>query len=283
MSIPLAARKAIKEAVPKGEAALKKAGEAVGETLVFTDNTAELWTALGESYQGKLAEGFPVYYETLATVFQEFAKDPLRLAALKDRLKKVGGKVLISIADSNAADNYFLFKTDALHIDVKQSYWGSWMTYYSAAALEKQLDNEWAGHKLPLAVRKNIDNAMPQIADQMKSASAAYGAELKFDTEGLGALYSHVGSRAGEDFGDKVVAYAKQFATTFSEFVKNPDNKEAIQGALKTNKIGFQLAADSAEDKYWIWEGGSLLMQVKAGYFGSWHSYYGTSQLEATL
>jgi len=283
MSIPLGARKAIKESVPKAEAALKQAGEAVGETLIFTDNTAELWAGLGESYQSQLADWFPKYYEILATVFQEFAKDPLRLATLKERLKKVGGKVLVTIADANGPDNYFLFKDDGLHIEVKQSYWGSWMSYFSVEALEKQLNVEWAGHTLALPVRKNINEAIPKIGEQMARASAAYGAELKFDTDGLGALYSHAGSDAGTDFGDKVVLYAKHFADIFSEFVKNPDNKEAVQGALKTNKIGFQLDSDSAKDVYWIWKDGSLLIQVKKGYFGSWLSYYTGAALEATL
>jgi len=283
MSIPLAARKAIKESIPKAEAALKKAGEAIGETLVFTENTAELWTALGDSQQTKLAEAFHVYYESLATVFQEFAQDPVRIAALKDRLKKVGGKVFLKVVDSSGPDNYFLFKDDGLYIDVKQSYWGSWMSYYNASALEKQLSVEWGGHKLTLAARKNLNSAMPQIAEHMKRASTAYGTELTFDTDGLAALYSHVGTRAGDDFGDKVVVYVKQFADTFSEFVKNPDNKEAIQDALKTNKIGFYPDSDSATDTYWVWKEGSLRMQIKASYFGSWHSYFGTSQLEKTL
>jgi hypothetical protein len=283
MAIPLAARKAIKESVPKAEAALKQAGDAIGEPLVFTDNTPALWTGLGESYQGALAANFHVYYEKLATVFKEFSTDPLRLSTLKERIKKVGGKVLVTLVDDSSPDNYFQFKDDALHIEVKASYFGSWIDYYSAAALEKQLSVSWNSHSLSLEAQKNINKAIPQVAEHMKRASSAYGAELKFDVEGLGALYAHVGDRAGEDFGDKVVDYAKTFADTFSEFVKNPDNKEAIQGALKTNKIGFQLDADSASDVYWVWKDGSLLMQVKPGYFGSWLSYFSTSALEATL
>jgi hypothetical protein len=282
MSIPLAARKAIKESIPKAEAALKQAGDAIGQPLVFTDNTPALWTGLGESYQAQLADNFHLYYEKLAKVFQEFAQDPLRLSNLKDRLKKVGNKVLVTLVE-DGPDNYYQFKDDALHIEVKPSYFGSWIDYYSADVLEKLLSVEWGSHKLSLAARKNIDSALPQIAAHMKRASDAYGTALSFDVDGLGALYAHIGERAAEDFGDKVVEYAKQFADVFSEFVQNADNKEAVQGALKTNKIGFLLDADSASDVYWAWKDGSLKMQVKPGYFGSWLSYYAGPALEATL
>jgi len=282
--IPLKDRKAIKEAVPKAEAEVKKAADVLGTTLTCVDNTGDLYEKLADRAVD-LGASFPLYFEALAKASAELSKNPLQKDALRDRLAGCGGRVLIEIIDASGPDNYWAFKDDGLHIEVKQSYWGSWLSYYNAEKLESMLSVDLGGVQLPLAVRRKLAEYEPKIEATLKKASDTYGSQLTWDMDQIPHVYEWLkkDGRATEEFGSQVHAYVEQFAKTLGEFCANPDNKEALQDAFKTNRAGFKLEDSGATDVYWIWSDGNLLMQVKQGYWGSWLSYYNSEYLEKTL
>lgn len=281
-TIPLKSRKAIKEAIPLCEAQLARAGTAVGVTLSFVDNTPELFVGLGDRGEN-LGPELPKYFSALADAFTEFAKNETRKEALQEALNQVGGKVKLQLIGSNDTDKYFSWTADELHIETKPSYWGSWLSYFNAEYLENSLEVTYYDVKMPLEVRRKIIGAIPEVNTHIKRASDAYGAELTWEVD-YGKLVNFIGVDKAKSLDSSLAAYAKQFADTFSEFVKaDPDNKEAIQEAFTANIVGFDYADSSASDKYWTWQDGKLLMQVKASYWGSWLSYFNTANLEATL
>lgn len=282
--IPLKDRKAIKEAVPLAEAEVKKAGDALGITLTLVENTGDLYEALGDKGPS-LAESYPKYFAQLVQTCTEFAKNATRKEAIIGKFNAVGGKVTIKIIDSSASDAYYNFSSDALLIEVKASYWGSWMSYYNAEYMEKVITVDFQGVEVPLIAKRNVNEFIPQIEAELKKASAVYGHELTWQIEKLGAVaaWLKADNRSIDDFGAKVFDYVKQFVTTFSNFVKNADNKEAVEDAFKTNQVGFKTVSSSESDVYFLWEDGSLLLQVKSSYWGSWLSYYKEEYLEKTL
>jgi len=282
--IPLKDRKAIKEAVPLAEDFVKKASDALGVSLQCVNNTEELYVGLGAS-SPQLAENFPKYFERLFEVAKEFAADEVGLGPFKERLNAVNGKIQISLVGSNEPDRYWNLKADALHVEVKQGYWGSWLSYYNKEYMEKNLSANFQGVNLSIATLKNIQTALPKVHAHLQRASAAYGAEITWEEEKLHEIFTWLEKNKVDtkNFGDIVEKYSEQFANTFSKFVENSDNKEAIQEVFTTNKVGIHMAGSSDGDLYFLWKDGVLLLQVKSGYWGSWLSYYNEQYLEKTL
>jgi hypothetical protein len=282
--IPLKDRKGIKEAIPKAEAEVKKAADALGTTLVLVDNTSDLYEGLGDKGP-QLAEGFAAYFQKFAEAAAVFSKNELQRDALRDRLTASGGRVLIALIKSDAADEYFSFHDDGLHLEVKPNYWNNWLSYYNHERLEAKLSVDVGGVALPLAARRVLNENLPKIDAEMKRVSDAYGSVVEWDKDQIPHVYAWLvqHQKATESFGVEVLNYAKQFATAFVEFTKNPDNKEAIQEAFKTNRVGFKLADSGDADVYWLWHEGNLLMQVKPNYWNNWLSYYNGEHLEKTL
>jgi hypothetical protein len=280
--IPLKSRKAIKEAFPKVEAELARASQAIGVTLSWVENTGELFFAL-ESRGENLGPELPKYFTELVNTFTEFAKNEVRKEALQEALNQVGGKVKIVTVGSSETDRYYSWSADELRMEVKASYWGSYLSYFNAGYLEASLNVTYFDVKMPLEVKRKIVAAIPDVNNHIKRASDNYGAELTWEVD-YGKLVTFVGEYKAKELDTHLPAYAKQFADAFSEFVNaDPDNKEAIQEAFTANIVSFHLADNSENDKYWIWQDGKLLLQVKAGYFGSYLSYYNGGNLESTL
>jgi hypothetical protein len=283
MSIPLAVRKEIKESLPKSQAYVESAGKSIGMTLQYVDQYAEFYTKLG-SQQSDLCSGMEAYYEQLAKVFAEFAQDPLRLEALKTALARVNGKIVIKQIPASEADTYWGFSQDGLEIIFKEGAWGSWISYFSADELEKKLSVPWEGNAVSLVVKKSISDAEKEIAGHLARASAAYGKPLSVASGSVLKVYNAVKNESnGKDaqFGLSLTEMVKQAADTIISFCSNADNKEALQDAWKTNQLDFVCNDD--DWKYWIWQNGSLCMQIKKDNFGSWISYYNADALEKTL
>lgn len=281
MSIPLAARKEIKEATPKCQAALERAGKAVGVTLQFTDQFADYYAKLPEGERNKLCTGMVEYYENLAKVFEEFAKDDMRKGALVDFLNKVGGKVRIGEVSE---DLYWALGADAFEIVYKTGNFGSWMSYFNAQELENKLKVDWEGFQVSLPAKKSMAKAMTAIDGHLKTISAAVGKPITMGPGCIVKVYTFAKDESnaqGTTFGEKMTEYVETAAKTLTEFCKNEDNKEAIVDAWKSGHLDFFCGDD--DWKYWKWENGSLCMQIKKGNFGSWASYYNGSELEKTL
>jgi len=282
--IPLAARKAIKESVTKTEVHVKAAADALGTTIQIVDNTADLFEKLGDK-GAELGNGFHQYFEAFAKAAVELSHNQLQKDALRDRLGSVGGRVQITIVPSTDPDNYWDFKGDALHMEVKASYWGSWLSYYNAERLEAKLTADLGGVQLPLAVRRNIAEHEPLILAELQNLSNVYGSQITWDMDQIPQVYAWLVSHQKGDahVGKQILDYVVQFHKAVAEFCKNPDNKEAVQDAWKTNRGGFLFADSAAPDVYWHWQDGDLRMQVKPSYWGSWLSYYNEQNLEKTL
>jgi len=281
MSIPLKTRKVIKDVLPQIEAELQKASASTGVTLSWDDNTAEIYTALesaGENI-GKIIEYFQAFSAAVAKIV---AEDELSKQALETVLNNAGGKIVLRIIPNSAEDSYFNFSDAGLFIDVKPSYWGSWLSYYNAESFTKNCKVDAFGHQVTLALKRDINKGIVSIEAEMARVAAKYGKPVTFEVD-WAALLTHLKANNSETVGTQAVLYAKQFADTFLKFIENADNKEAIEEQLADDKVTFLLAASSDEDKYWQWNGGTLQMQVKASYWGSWLSYYDATRLEATL
>jgi len=69
----------------------------------------------------------------------------------------------------------------------------------------------------------------------------------------------------------------------FTKFCKDNDNKEALEEVLTAGKVGIRIAEANAPDSYWIIEDGTLWMETKIGYFGSWLTYFDADRLEKKL
>jgi hypothetical protein len=280
--IPLKSRKAIKEAVPLVEAELARASQAIGVTLSFIDNTGDLFEAL-ESKAESLGPELPKYFAEVTKTFTEFAKNEVRKEALQEALNLVGGKVRLVIVPSSTNDLYFVFTADELQIQAKANYWGSYLSYFNQDYLEAGMKVEYHGVKMPLEVKRKIVEAIPNVNREIKRASDTYGAELTWEVD-YGKLVTFVGESKAKELNTHLVAYAKQFADAFGAFVSaDADNKEAVQEIFTANIVGFDYADSSASDAYWVWKDGSLLMQIKANYFGSYLSYFNGEYLEKTL
>lgn len=283
MSIPLKSRKAIKEAIPLAEAEVLKASNAIGVTLTFDDNTADLWAALGEAKGDTLGPALPKYFVELAKTFAEFSKDASRKEALVDALNAVGGKVRLVMVPANNKDVYFSFAPDAFCLETKPNYWGSWLSSFNAENLEKIMRVDYQGANMPLLAKRKLMESMSAIESEVKRASGVFGSSLTWDVN-YGDVWKHLGNDSkASDFGVSVVKYAKQFGDALGEFFKNATRKEAFLDALTTGRVGFSLAAANDKDVYWVWKDGAILMQIKPSYWGSWISSFNADNLEKVM
>lgn len=73
------------------------------------------------------------------------------------------------------------------------------------------------------------------------SPELAYGAELKWEPD-YGRLWTWLVENDDEmakstSLGNKVLSYVEFFVEQFIKFIQDPDNKEAMQEKLTTNKV----------------------------------------------
>lgn len=144
-------------------------------------------------------------YKRLEEVFVEFAKNPLRLEALKTALAKVyvfpfpfplrsrgsfslspsplaiahstpsNGKVTIVEADT---DIYWRYGTDSFEMVYKKSNFECWLTSYTVDELESKLSVDWEGNAVSLPAKVSIANAEKAIEGYLAAISTAVGKVL---------------------------------------------------------------------------------------------------------
>jgi len=293
MSIPLKHRKVIKEAIAGFEERLKEASTVSGVELKFVDNTAEIYAAMaaiGESEPDKL-KYLPDYASYLVEAVKELARDDVGKEGLANLFNSTGGNVKFLVRDKSASlTQYWVADSSAFGIEIREDSLGCWSTYYSTEALEKIATVAVEGVAISLTQRKNLKKVEPEIAAAIAKVSAAYGSELTWDPE-YGRLWNWLveygdGYATSKNLGNATRDYVVFFADSLAEFVANPDNKEALQEKLTSNKLGFTyLPKAHPKDVNWAWDGGKLTLEVVGGAFGYWisSSYYSSDKLEATL
>jgi len=77
------------------------------------------------------------YVEQFSKTITDFSKNPDNKEALQDAWKT--SRAGFKMEDSSATDVYFLWSDGNLLMQVKPSYWGSWLSYYNPEYLEKTL------------------------------------------------------------------------------------------------------------------------------------------------
>lgn len=294
MSIPLKYRKLTKEAVAGLEEKLKTASDLVGVPLTFVDTTAEIYAAtaaISETEPEKIKD-LADYGTYLIEALKPLVATEIGKEAVANMFKKSDGKVRFIVKGKEVSlEDYWIFDDQGLGIEIREDAIGAWSGYYSVEALEKTIDAPLDGAAISLKQRLSLVNVQPEIDAALKSASAAYGKDLIWDPDYAnlwkwlvdnGDQYANKSSNLGNVIRDYVVF----FTDIFKEFIANPDNKEAMQDKLTTNKLGFSLQhKDAPGYVQWSWEDGKLTMDTKGGYFGCWltTSYYSLELLEATF
>jgi len=296
MSIPLKYRKVIKEAVAGLEERLKEASAISGVTLTFEDNTSEIYAAMAavdESEPDKL-KYLPDYGTLMVDAFKTVATDDIGKEGLASLLNSAGGKVKFIIHPPSATlENYWVVDSTGFGIEIRSDSLGAWPGYYSADLIGKLASVQTEGAQMSLMQRKNLAEVEGDIAAAMKKVSEAFGSELTWDPD-YGKLWNWLVENADpysvsdgwNNLGTAVSNYVTFFSDTLTEFLGNPDNKEAVQDKLTTKKLGFAYLPKSVDkDVEWAWVDGKLCLEVKAGAFGYWitTSYYSLDKLEATL
>jgi len=295
MSIPLKDRKIIKEAVAGFQEKLKEAGDLVGVELKWEDQSPEWYKeALAASANVETLKHIPMYGRCLLEVFKEVSADEIGKKAIQDMMKDRKVEFIIRNPDFYIRD-YFIWTPTALQIEVRSDSCGNWETYYSVEnfiADTKQFTCQIDGHTFAMKHKKNFLENKPKIEEEMKKASAAYGSDLKWDPDYTKLrnwlLENEDPAIEKENLGNNIFSYVQFMVEQFNNFIKDADNKEAVQEKLDPSKrFGFVYWPENRSgDVTWAWDDdGAFCMGVKGKCFGYWitESYYSQSAIEATL
>jgi len=288
--IPLKTRKSIKTALEKGDAAIKKASAAFGKELTFVDNTSDLFEALkaankSEDWLFGLGDYIVPYIEQFTKVMCDFCKNADNKEQLEAELitAKFGVRLDPRTGeDASSGDRYWVVDEGVLWVETKPDWFGSYLSYYDEDRLSKILGG---ADSMSLNTRKSLRAAQVEIDKCMQKASKCFGAELTWvdNYQTLHDAWKASGKSQDylNDLGTTIKAYPAQLVTTFEEFCKDADNKEALQEVLTTGKVGVRFAEQA--DTYWVIEDGTLWMETQPSYFGSYLSYYDKDRLERKL
>jgi len=288
MSIPLATKKALKESIPKVEELVAKAGGALGVTLTFDDNTADLFAALDAPVKGgrkgaELPKGLEVHAAWFPKLFEAFAEDPSRKEALTQILDGCGGKVGFTAHPTDPPPAHYDWSGGVFRIVVWIGYWGNdghYPSKFSPDQLEKLIKVPYQGiDSLPLAVKKALVAKEPLIVGHMSRASTALGKEVTWDVD-YADLFANCSkyrnfaiSGLTPEWANIIEGYAKQVGDVFTTFCANADNKEALADAMSTGKVGFWFMGSDYQDKPWKMDTGRLGIGV------AWNDFNKTSRI----
>jgi len=285
--IPLKTRKSIKAALESINVTIAKASASFGKELTFIDNSSDLFDKLQAAEKSQdwlfdLGNYIKVYPEQLQAVLQVFCNNEENKEQLQAELTT--GKIGIRIVENDKEDVYFRIEEGTLWMETKASWFGNYLGNYSAELLETKLG---ATDSLPLNTRKNLKGVQGAIEKNITDASTAFGKELQW-VDNYQELYDRLKkSGKNEDWlwklGDHILNYPKKLHAVFTVFCKDPDNKEALEEALTTGKVGVRIVDNDKNDQYWALEDGSLWMETKENWFGYYLDNYSADLLEKKL
>jgi len=286
-AMALNTRKSLKASQPEIDKAMREASTVFGKELVWIDNFQELYDRLkkankSDDWLWKLGEPIKNYPKKAALTLSEFCKDLDNKEQLEAELSS--GKIGVRIVDNSKNDVYWSIEDGVLWMETKEGWFGSYMDAYSNEALATKLGKS---DSMPLNTRKSLKSVQPKIDTLLKDVSTSFGKELQW-IDNYQELYDRLKKSGKSDdwlwkLGEPLLNYPSQLAKAFSQFCKDADNKEALEEVLTTGKVGVRIVDNSKQDVYWFIEDGTLWMETKEGWFGSYIDAYNSDALEKKL
>jgi len=286
-AMALNTRKSLKAIQREIDQAMREASSAFGKELVWVDNFQELYDVLkkaskSDDWLWKLGEPILNYPKKAAKTLAEFCKDLDNKEQLEAELSS--GKIGVRIVASSKNDVYWNLEDGVLWMETKESWFGSYMDAYSSECLGTKLGKS---DSMPLNTRKSLKAIQPKIDALLQEASKAFGKELQW-IDNYQELYDILKkSGKSEDWlwklGEPVLNYPTQLSKALSQFCKDADNREALEEVLTTGKVGVRIVDSSKQDVYWFIEEGTLWMETKESWFGSYLDAYNSDLLEKKL
>jgi len=253
-------------------------------------------------------------FEAYATQFKEilpkFLENEDNKEALFEELPGATWYLGVKVFPSAPATE-FLIENGCMWMQTEQGYFGSWVSSFTGAALEKILTGDFHGGEVPteytgpqgplngiwspqekvviaetpkepvkmnLTQKKDVKAGDAIIAEALEQISKLMGEAFTWE-QGIEDVFRGLTAGGKTDQLDKAgtttASYAKQFVTLFTEFAKDADNKAQLKKEVPENKISFRIQEkkeDGPEVPELTIENGVLYMVSTAGYFGSWLS-----------
>jgi len=281
--LPLKTRKSLKDAQVKIDANLAKASKAYGSDVVWEDPSEQIYEAL-TSY-GKTAEQLFTIGDQINQYVDQFVKEITAFAKDADNNEQLKNEWSTGVLTVRVTDDAVPFRLEdgKLIMETKANYWGSYLSEFTAGALEKILG---LTDPMPLIVKKNVKKNQKLIEQKMTKISKVYGQELTWADNAQELYEARVAYGASESdhytLGDAILLYVNQLDTELTKFCKDADNLEALKDELAGGQVGVRIK-DDASDKAWAIEDGNLWMETKANYWKSYLSEFSAAKLESIL
>jgi len=281
--LPLKTRKSLKDALVVIEANVAKAAKVYGGDIVWEDPSESIYEALiayGKTPENlfTIGDNFKQYVDQFVKEITVFSKDPDNLEQLKNEWST--GIITLRVTDDAVP---FRLEDGKLVMETKANYWCSYLSEFTAAALEKILG---LADPMPLLVKKNVKKNQKLIEQKMAKISKVYGQELTWADNSQELYEARVayGAQATDNYtlGDAILLYVNQLESQITAFCKDADNLEALKDELAGGQVGVRIK-DDASDKGWAIEDGNLWMETKNNYWKSYLSEFSSSKLESIL
>jgi len=268
--------------------AMTAASKSFGKQLTWINNDQEIYDKMkaankSEDYLWALGDPLKAYAVQFNTAMTEFCKNEDNKQQLETELST--GKIGLKFApEDQTNDKYWVLEEGCLYMETKVGYFGSWLSYFDSERLCGILGS---ADPMPLNTRKNLKLANVQMTKDLAAVSKLFGKELSWVDNHQDLFDKLKAAGKANDYlwtmGNVLKQYTAQLLIAFTAFCKDKDNKEALEEVLTAGKVGVRIPAEGGDDKYWVIEDGTLWMESKIGYFGSWLSYFDADRLEKKL
>jgi len=286
-ALPLNTRKSLQGAAAPIATAIAAASKAFGKELTWIDNYQELYDKLkaagkSDDYLWELGDPIKAYATQCKDALLEFCKNEDNKQQLETELSTGKCGIRFYVGDD---DRYWSIEDGVLWMDTKVNYFGSYLYNFDSERLCGILGKS---DPMPLNTRKNLKLATVQIEKDMQAASKLFGKELTW-VDNYQEIFDKLKAKGkSQDYlwtlGDYFQQYTKQVVEMFTNFCKDNDNKEALEEVLTSGKVGIKIAPDDKDaDDYWVIEDGTLWMETKINYFGSYIYNFDSERLEKKL
>jgi hypothetical protein len=276
-------RKISKKNLKLIEANVEKVKKLYGADITWEDPCEEIYAAL-TSY-GKTAENLYVLGDNIKAYTDQFVKEITIFLKDADNKEQLTGEWTTGILSLRVCDDAVPFKLDGgkLVMETKPNYWNSYLSEFTALALEKILGLE---DPMPLICKKNVKKNNKLIEAKMTKLGKVYGQDLTW-ADNSQEIYDARKSYGASDsdnytLGDAILLYVTQLEKELTLFCKDKDNLEALKEEVAAAQVGVRIK-DDATDKSWAIDGGNLWMETKNNYWKSYLSEFSAKKLEAIL
>jgi len=262
---------------------MEKVKKLFGADVSWEDPSEEIYSAL--TTYGKTAENLYVLGDNIKAYTDQFVKEITIFLKDADNKEQLTTEWSTGVLLLRVADDAVPFKLDSgkLVMETKPNYWNSYLSEFTANALEKILGLE---DPMPLIVKKNVKKNQKLIETKMAKISKTYGQELTW-ADNAQEIYDARKSYGASDtdnytLGDAILLYVTQLEKEMTAICKDKDTLEALKDEIAGAQVGVRIKDDAAE-KSWAIEDGNLWMETKNNYWKSYLSEFTASKLESIL